>query len=124
MTHHTTQYPTPPVSYEMLLSQALYEGYLKPVQYLMQRKIQYWEALTEQDRFKLSPDENNRLQRRLNSITDEIRDLENLMHAVTDMASLYWQHLDQVKRERDEYFDRWIKTAKRLRPLKSSISHP
>lgn len=121
-------YPTPDNSYRTILSQALYQGYLEPVQRLLHRKVNYWNTLAEQDRFNLSDIENQRLQRRLDTLTEEMQAIENLLHAVTDMASLYWDHLDQLQNENKQYRHLYRSSSKSLSMLISvlelEITHP
>ena len=97
MAHAT--HPIPPPNWEAVLSQALYEGYLAPVQSLLEQKVRYWEALSSKDRFNLSPEDNQRMQRRMDAVAEEIQAVDNLLNAIPDLATLYWDHLERVQAE-------------------------
>ena len=88
----TNQYQLPPPSWEALLKQAFYESYLQPLDQLIEQKLRYYETLENTDRFGMSDADNQRLQRRLEALAEEVTILDNLRNAIPDMAELYWRH--------------------------------
>lgn len=87
--------PIPPITWEQILQQAMYEGYLSQLDQLIDQKARYWEALEAQDRFQLSGQENQRLQKRMDALASEIQVLDNIRHAIPDLAQLYYRHLNR-----------------------------
>lgn len=106
----TTTYHTPPPTWESILLQALYEKYLQPIERLLHRKIAYWETLERTDRFGLSDQENQRLQRRMDDLATEILALDNLLHAVAEFATQYARHLDVLQSRLDLLNDLYLST--------------
>lgn len=85
----------------MLLNE-VYKIEMERLEALMLRKARYWEALAGQDRFKLSDEENARLQKRMDAIAEEITLLEKIRNIIPDLANEYVEHTIRLHDENKE----------------------
>lgn len=92
-----TRQQLPPTTWEAILKQAFYESYLQPLDKLIEQKLRYFESIENTDRFGMSDADNQRIQRRIEALADEITLLDNLRNAIPDMAELYWRHLTELQ---------------------------